>query len=68
MEKCLAILNTEQFRKRNDPTKVKERKYKEFKQRSRITFQQKTLRPQDIEILDWCLAESVLPHGEKMPL
>ena len=29
-EKCLAILNTEQFRKLNHPTKTKEIKYKEF--------------------------------------
>ena len=24
--------------------------------------------PRDIEILSWCPAESVLPHGEKVPL
>ena len=24
--------------------------------------------PQDIEILGWCPAGSVLPHGEKVPL
>ena len=26
------------------------------------------LHPQDIEILGWCPAGSVLPHGEKVPL
>ena len=35
--------------------------YIQFTQR-RVTL------PQDIEILDWCPAGSVLPHGVKVPL
>ena len=26
------------------------------------------INPRDIEILGWCQVESVLPHGEKVPL